>query len=40
MILILYYLVLCPVGLVLKLAGIDLLRRKLSGRADSYWEEA
>lgn len=33
-----YFLVLTPIGLVLRLFGKDLLDRKLDPRADSYWK--
>ena len=34
-----YYLVLTPVGLLLRIRGYDPLNRKFQPRADTYWVE-
>lgn len=35
----LFLLLIVPVGLIFKITGRDLMRRKLDEKADSYWEE-
>ncbi|MEZ4299843.1 MAG: SxtJ family membrane protein [Polyangiaceae bacterium] len=35
----LFLLLIVPVGIIFKLTGRDLMRRKLDDKADSYWEE-
>lgn len=36
---VLYILLIVPVGLIFKITGRDLMRRKLDGKVDSYWED-